>query len=286
MPRRGGGAGAPDRAARRPRGRAVHHRRRAARRARDGGQHARAEGRRGCPRRDACCSSRPSACSRCPRWIPMRPRRPTMLRPHSTASRAARGAWRPAASRSRSRCSRRRPCSRRAGATGAGRRASSCRAGRRCASPPTRWRSAGVIRQRDRVPALCDAAAVATARSARARMSSAAAWSWGDVLADLQGGKGIERAITIPEGWSLAQIVPQLARVLGDAGGFGAGRGARHRAAPRARHPDADARGLPLPRHLRLRRGHDARAGRARDGGALPAGVAAGVGRSGSPSRR
>lgn len=38
--------------------------------------------------------------------------------------------------------------------------------------------------------------------------------SWGRVLADLQGGKGLERSITIPEGWSLLQIEPQLARVL------------------------------------------------------------------------
>jgi UPF0755 protein len=38
--------------------------------------------------------------------------------------------------------------------------------------------------------------------------------SWGDVLSDLQGGKALERSITIPEGWSLRQIVPQLARVL------------------------------------------------------------------------
>lgn len=38
--------------------------------------------------------------------------------------------------------------------------------------------------------------------------------SWGRVLADLQGGKGLEHAITIPEGWSLQQIEPQLARVL------------------------------------------------------------------------
>ena len=39
--------------------------------------------------------------------------------------------------------------------------------------------------------------------------------TWGEVLADLHGGKAIERSITIPEGWSLQQIVPQLARVLG-----------------------------------------------------------------------
>jgi UPF0755 protein len=39
--------------------------------------------------------------------------------------------------------------------------------------------------------------------------------SWGDVLADLQGGKGLVRSITIPEGWSLSQIAPQLAHVLG-----------------------------------------------------------------------
>jgi UPF0755 protein len=38
--------------------------------------------------------------------------------------------------------------------------------------------------------------------------------SWGHVLDDLRGGKGIEHSMTIPEGWSLAQIVPQLARVL------------------------------------------------------------------------
>lgn len=39
--------------------------------------------------------------------------------------------------------------------------------------------------------------------------------SWGGVLEDLRGGKGIEHGMTIPEGWSLNQIVPQLARVLG-----------------------------------------------------------------------
>jgi len=39
--------------------------------------------------------------------------------------------------------------------------------------------------------------------------------SWGQVLEDLRGGKGLERSITIPEGWSLNQIVPQLAHVLG-----------------------------------------------------------------------
>jgi len=38
--------------------------------------------------------------------------------------------------------------------------------------------------------------------------------SWGEVLDDLRGGKALEHAITIPEGWSLLQIVPQLARVL------------------------------------------------------------------------
>jgi UPF0755 protein len=38
--------------------------------------------------------------------------------------------------------------------------------------------------------------------------------SWGEVLDDLHGGKGLVRSITIPEGWSLAQIVPQLTRVL------------------------------------------------------------------------
>jgi UPF0755 protein len=38
--------------------------------------------------------------------------------------------------------------------------------------------------------------------------------SWGEVLDDLRLGKGLENAITIPEGWSLYQIVPQLARVL------------------------------------------------------------------------
>ena len=38
---------------------------------------------------------------------------------------------------------------------------------------------------------------------------------WSTVLDDLYGGKGLVRSITIPEGWSLNQIVPQLARVLG-----------------------------------------------------------------------
>ena len=40
--------------------------------------------------------------------------------------------------------------------------------------------------------------------------------SWGHVLEDLRGGRGIEHGITIPEGWSLNQIVPQLARVLSE----------------------------------------------------------------------
>jgi UPF0755 protein len=39
--------------------------------------------------------------------------------------------------------------------------------------------------------------------------------SWGEVLDVLHGGKSVEQRITIPEGWSLEQIVPQLARVLG-----------------------------------------------------------------------
>jgi UPF0755 protein len=38
--------------------------------------------------------------------------------------------------------------------------------------------------------------------------------SWGQVLDVLRGGKSVEPSITIPEGWSLNQIVPQLARVL------------------------------------------------------------------------
>ena len=37
---------------------------------------------------------------------------------------------------------------------------------------------------------------------------------WSEVLDILEGGKSIEQRITIPEGWSLQQIVPQLARVL------------------------------------------------------------------------
>ncbi len=39
--------------------------------------------------------------------------------------------------------------------------------------------------------------------------------SWSEVLDVLHGGKSVEQRITIPEGWSLEQIVPQLARVLG-----------------------------------------------------------------------
>jgi UPF0755 protein len=38
--------------------------------------------------------------------------------------------------------------------------------------------------------------------------------SWGAVLDVLEGGKSVEERITIPEGWSLEQIVPQLAHVL------------------------------------------------------------------------
>lgn len=39
--------------------------------------------------------------------------------------------------------------------------------------------------------------------------------SWSEVLDDLRGGKGIEHAVTIVEGWSLNQVVPQIARSLG-----------------------------------------------------------------------
>jgi UPF0755 protein len=38
--------------------------------------------------------------------------------------------------------------------------------------------------------------------------------SWGELLGDLAGGRGLIRSITIPEGWNLGKIVPQLARVL------------------------------------------------------------------------
>ena len=38
--------------------------------------------------------------------------------------------------------------------------------------------------------------------------------SWGEVIDDLRLGKGLENSITVPEGWSLYQIVPQLAHVL------------------------------------------------------------------------
>jgi UPF0755 protein len=37
---------------------------------------------------------------------------------------------------------------------------------------------------------------------------------WGDVLGALREGRGIVRVMTIPEGWDLRQIVPQLAHVL------------------------------------------------------------------------
>src|SRR4051812_14721567 len=39
--------------------------------------------------------------------------------------------------------------------------------------------------------------------------------SWGEVLDALEGGKGLVSMITIPEGWGLTQIVPQLALRLG-----------------------------------------------------------------------
>lgn len=39
--------------------------------------------------------------------------------------------------------------------------------------------------------------------------------SWNDLVNALRKGQGIERRVTIPEGWSLAQIVPELATELG-----------------------------------------------------------------------
>lgn len=39
--------------------------------------------------------------------------------------------------------------------------------------------------------------------------------SWGEVLDALRGGKGLVHMVTIPEGWGLSQIVPQLALRLG-----------------------------------------------------------------------
>jgi UPF0755 protein len=38
--------------------------------------------------------------------------------------------------------------------------------------------------------------------------------TWSELFAVLHGGKSVEPMITIPEGWSLNQIVPQLARVI------------------------------------------------------------------------
>lgn len=38
--------------------------------------------------------------------------------------------------------------------------------------------------------------------------------SWSELLDALHGGKSVEEGITIPEGWSIVQIAPQLARVL------------------------------------------------------------------------
>lgn len=38
--------------------------------------------------------------------------------------------------------------------------------------------------------------------------------SWGELLGALASGRGLMASLTIPEGWSLNQIVPQLARVL------------------------------------------------------------------------
>ena len=38
--------------------------------------------------------------------------------------------------------------------------------------------------------------------------------SWSDVLDALHGGKSVEQRMTIPEGWALLQIIPQLARVI------------------------------------------------------------------------
>ena len=39
--------------------------------------------------------------------------------------------------------------------------------------------------------------------------------AWSSVLDALAGGKGLENTITVVEGWTLRQIVPQMARVLG-----------------------------------------------------------------------
>ena len=39
--------------------------------------------------------------------------------------------------------------------------------------------------------------------------------SWDDLVEALRKGQGIERRVTIPEGWSLAQIVPELSTELG-----------------------------------------------------------------------
>ncbi|MCC6316111.1 MAG: endolytic transglycosylase MltG [Gemmatimonadaceae bacterium] len=38
--------------------------------------------------------------------------------------------------------------------------------------------------------------------------------SWSELLAALAAGRGLIRSVTIPEGWNLGKIVPQLARVL------------------------------------------------------------------------
>ncbi len=76
--------------------------------------------------------------------------------------------------------------------------------------------------------------------------------SWSYVLDALRAGKGLVHIVTIPEGFSLAQIESSLETKLGSTHDSIVAAGRDTGAAPLARPVHADARGVPLPRHVRL----------------------------------
>jgi len=100
--------------------------------------------------------------------------------------------------------------------------------------------------------------------------------SWGEVLADLMGGKGLVRSITIPEGWSLGQIVRSSRGCLARRWTRCTWRCATPRSCTRSTFRPRRSRAISF-RTPTSSRGDDAAAGGERDGRALPEGVAAGM---------
>ena len=104
--------------------------------------------------------------------------------------------------------------------------------------------------------------------------------SWSFVLDALRAGKGLVHIVTIPEGFSLAQIESSLETKLGSTHDSIVAAGRDTALLHALDLSDADARGVPLSRHVRLSRRHDAARRGRHDGAPVRADMEAGMDRA------